>query len=97
MRASIHWPKIGVVVVVSAFACREFLISKNASAADMAPLSLTCCPPIEKLNAWMSGIIACGTFRTLGWLLTWLTLDNIWVAYLVDQEIDHLSSGMYPP
>ena len=39
----------------------------------MAPLSLTCCLPVGKLNAWMSGTIACGAFHALGWLLTWLT------------------------
>jgi hypothetical protein len=72
MHALIHWPKIGVVVVLLAFACRECFISKNPSAADVAPLSLTCCLPVGKLNAWMSGTIACGAFYALGWLLTWL-------------------------
>jgi hypothetical protein len=78
MHVSIYWPKIGVVVVVSALYAVNVLISKNASAADVAPLSSACCPPVGKLNAWMSGTIACGAFHALGWLLTWLTSDVIY-------------------
>ncbi len=85
MCASIHWPKIGVVVVVSAFTCHECFDFEERFSSRRGPTVinlLLSCWEVECMDVWNNRI----------WCLlcVWVAADmaNIrpdkWVAYLVD-------------
>ncbi len=98
MRASIHWPKIGVVVVVSAFACRECFDFEECFSSRCGPIVINLLPScweVECMEVWNNRMWCLLCVRVAADMVN--IRCDIWVTYLVDQEIDCLGSGMYPP
>ncbi len=97
MCALIHWPKIGVVVVVSACSCRERFDFEEHFSSRRGPIVINLFPScweVECMDVWNNHMWCLSRIRVAADMVNILRRD-IWVAYLVNQEIDRLSSGIY--
>ncbi len=98
MCASIHRPKFGVVVVVSAFACHECFDFKERFSSRRGPTVINLLPScweVECMDVWDNCMWYLLCIRVAADMVD-IRCDT-WVTYLVDQEIDCLGSQVYSP